>query len=405
MNEHSAHGKPVTCAATEERGDVARKESGLRQVTVYADNAHADLTLPAAVPVSALIVAIADLLACGRESLWPYRLGEPGRAPLDSTGTLAQHGIKDGAVLVLSVAESRPPTVSFDDDAEQVADVARSMTRHWNRPASRLASPLAAAVLAGVGAFLAVPGPPGAPHGLLAVATAGAIVGIGVPYSGCGHRLAATLVGLAAVAVIAAVAGLAAALSGLSMQSLGAAAVILGVGLTRAADHVAMTLSRCVGPPGTGRIAAAHELLTGLVVGSAAATALGVAAVCAQLGAATPRAAAVLFATAAAAALLLRARSHPDCVQVAALLTGGVGAAAMALLCAGGDPPSQRLVCAAAAVGLAGGALIAGFTTPLAGPLARRSADLAETLTLACLVPLAGWLIGAYGATRGLSLG
>ncbi|MCV7383488.1 EsaB/YukD family protein [Mycolicibacter longobardus] len=378
-------------------------ESGLRRVTVYTDRAHADLTLPAAVPVAALIVGIADLVP-HRESLRPYRLCEPGRSALDGTRTLAQHGIPDGAVLVLTHTEGVDPDVVFDDPAEQVAAGVRAAARPWTPVARRLTAALAASVLVGVAGFAAVPGGPGLPNALLGVAAAGTVALLAVPPSGCGSPARIMLCCLAGLAVLFAVVGMAVAVTGISVQAAGSAAGVVAVGLIRVAGRVAAGfagLSRRpdAAPP---RVDCAHDLLSGLVAASAVMVVLGTAgAVAGAPVSGVPRTVGVVFAAVAGATLVLRARSHTDGVQIAILVAGGVAATGIALLAA---VSVARPCSAAVAVTLAGAALGVGFTGARS-PVARRGAEVLEGLALGSLVPLACWLCGVYGVARGLSLG
>jgi len=374
---------------------VSIADSGLRRVAVHTDTVHADLALPAGVPVAALIASVVDLLPRrdGPQVLRPYRLSLPGRAPLDAAKTLGQQGIGDGAVLVLTRADDIPAEPRFDDPAEQVAAVVRASARPWSPVARRLAAALAASTLAGVAGFVAVPGGPGTPNALLALAATGTVAAAALPASGCSGALRTTLCCLAGLAVAAAVVGMGCAATGISGQAVGAATAAGAVGLIRAASRIAV-MTR-------GPAREAHDLLTGLVAASAAAAVLGTVGVAAgQPVDGVPRPVGVAFAAAAGAALLLRARSHTDGSQIAALLAGGVTTIGIAVLTAGCGPWP-----AAVAAALAGAAVVFGFTAPPASPWARRGAEVLESLALGMLVPLACWLCGAYGAARGLGLG
>lgn len=367
-------------------------DSGLRRVAVHAETGRADLALPAGMPVAALIASVVDLMPRrdGPPALRPYRLGLPGRAPLDPSKTLAQQGIRDGAVLVLTRAGDRVTEPRFDDPAEQMAATVREALSPWHPATRRLTAALAASGLAGVAGFVAVPGGPGAPNALLAVAAAGTVAAAAVPSSGCSGPVRATLCCLAGLAVAAAVVGMACAATGMSLQAAGAVGTAVAVGVVRMAGRIALVSRRAARE--------AHDLLTGLVAASAAAVVLGSLGVAA--GQAVPRPVGVAFAAVAGVALLLRARSHSDSRQIAALLAGGVTTIGTAVLTAGSGPWP-----AAVALALAGVAIGAGFAAPPASPLARRAAEVLESLALGALVPLACWLCGVYGAARGLSLG
>ncbi|MEB3019737.1 EsaB/YukD family protein [[Mycobacterium] crassicus] len=369
-------------------------DSGLRRVAVHSDAGHADLALPSGVPVAALIASVVDLLPHRPgQPLRPYRLARPGRAPLDGSKTLAQHGIRDGTVLVLTRAEDTVTEPRFDDPAEQLAATVRAATRPWTPSARRLAAALTASGLAGVAGFVAVPGGPGAPNALLAIAAAGTVASLTVPSSGCGAAARAMLCCLAGLAVLTAVAGMACAVSGISARTVGAAAGVVAVGVARVAGRVAVMVRGPVGET--------HDLLTGLVAGAAATMVVGTAGIAVgEPVPGVPRFVGVVFTAAAGAALMLRARSHTDGRQIATLLAAGFAAIGIALLTV--DP---GLWPAVVAVTLAGTALVAGFAAPAASAPVRRGAEVLESLTLGSLVPLACWVGGVYGAVRGLGLG
>lgn len=384
------------------------RDSGLRRIAVHADSVHADLALPAGVPVAALVASIVDLMPRrdGPPTLRPYRLARPGRPALDGSKTLAQHGICDGTVLVLARADDLAAEPRFDDPAEQLAATVRATAQPWTRSARRLSAALAASGLAGVSGFVAVPGGPGAPNALLAAAATGTVALLALPSSGCSGPARTTLCCLAGLAVVAAVVGIACAATGVSLQAVGAVTVAGAVGLVRIAGRVAIMVAGLPRRAVAGHTVAAHDLMSGLIAGSAAATVLGTTGIAiGEQIAGVPRLVGVAFAAAAGAALLLRARSHTGGSQVAALVAGGVAAMGIAVLSAAVDAAPHRPWPAAVAVALSGAAVGFGFAAPVRSPLARRGAEVLEGLALGTLVPLACWLCGVYGAARGLSLG
>lgn len=396
---------------------MAGADSGLRRVAVYADTGHVDLALPATVPVALLVAAIVDL-ASGRDGTQPasgpagplppcpYRLAQPGRPPLDGSKTLGQQKICDGAVLVLTRADDVAPEPRFDDPAEQVAASARATAHPWRPAARRLTAALAASGLAGVAGFVAVPGGPGAPNVLLAMAAAGTVAAMAVPSSGCGGTTRAMLCCLAGLVILAAVAGTACAATGVSVQALGAVAAAGGLGLIRVAGRIAMLGAGSSQRPTASHAVAAHDLLCGMIAGATAAVVLGAAGVAAgEPVTGVPGPVGVAFVVAAGAALLLRARSHTDGAQIATLLAGGAAAMGIAVLSAALDEAPHRPWPAVVAVAASGIAVVLGFTAPIRSPLARRGAEVLESMALGALVPLACWLCGLYGAVRGLNLG
>ena len=99
---------------------------GLRRVSVYADSVHVDLVLSAVVPVGSLIPPIVDILAAAARSPRSAR-GCSASAisswedPLDPSKTLAQLGIRDGTVFILTSSSTDLTPPRFDDVAEAVS--------------------------------------------------------------------------------------------------------------------------------------------------------------------------------------------------------------------------------------------------------------------------------------------
>lgn len=391
---------------------MADSSPGLCRVALHADAVHADLALPAGLPVAVLIPSIVDLLAArggGRPSAatgTPYRLSRLGEAALDVSKTLAQQAIRDGTVLLLTRGAGAAPAPRFDDPAEQVSAAVRARRRTWTPRAGRLAAAVTATGLAGVAGFVAVPGGPGAPNALLAATAAASVSVATVRLGGCGGPVMTAVCGLAALAAVAAAVLVA---TGVPPQLIGAVTAAVAVGLLRAAARVSVAVGGLARPSGgtadgAARAARVANLLTGLVAACSAATVLGV------LGAAAgtpdlPRWAGVALAAASGAALLLQARRHTDRAQIAALLAGGVSTLGMALVVAAVTVPQHRPWLGLTAAALAAAAAGLGFTGPVRSPLVRRGADLLEHLALTAVVPLACWVCGCYGAIRGLSLG
>jgi type VII secretion integral membrane protein EccD len=135
----------------------------LCRVSVYSDSAHVDLALPATVPVGTLIPPIVDILATQHgyrdESIAVlHQLSLPGDAALDSSKTLAQIGIRNGATLILTrtstelAAPRFGSTTQFDDTAEAVSMSLAATARPWTRWTARLTGAIAASWLAGTSA-------------------------------------------------------------------------------------------------------------------------------------------------------------------------------------------------------------------------------------------------------------
>ena len=96
-------------------------DTGLRRVSVHWDAAVVDVTLPTGIPVAALIPSVVDILRVDHDGPWRYRLSLPGASGLDPSMTLAQHGIGDGAILVLSRSTAPLPAPRYFDAAEVVS--------------------------------------------------------------------------------------------------------------------------------------------------------------------------------------------------------------------------------------------------------------------------------------------
>jgi type VII secretion integral membrane protein EccD len=144
---------------------VSESDRSLRRVSVHADAVGVDLALPAAVPVAALIPAIVDILAAddgGRAVAsadlvaTAYQLSPLGAPALDASTTLAQNGIRDGTILVLTRSATELPAPCFDDAAEAVSATLDMVTRPWTRRSARLTGAVSASWLAGTGVLVLV---------------------------------------------------------------------------------------------------------------------------------------------------------------------------------------------------------------------------------------------------------
>ncbi len=115
-------------------------DPGLRRVSVNAGNAIVDLVLPAGLPVAELIPRIVDILdghgtdRFGDPSPKRYQLSLPGSSALPASATLAQNGILDGAILVLSQSGTHLTHPRYDDVADAVSATIDAIARPWHRP-------------------------------------------------------------------------------------------------------------------------------------------------------------------------------------------------------------------------------------------------------------------------------
>ncbi|WP_113962849.1 type VII secretion integral membrane protein EccD [Mycobacterium shimoidei] len=188
----------------------------LRRVSVHADDVQVDLALPAGVAVASLLPSIADLLGVrdGHNDdrvAARYQLSRPGEAALDTSKTLAQHGIRDGSLLLFSKASTEIPLPSFHDPAEAVSISLAASARPPTKRTARLSSCLAAGWLSGIGALTVIrtvfPTNDGDQHGAVAgvVAAAGciALVAAVIAERGFRDRLAGLTLGLQATGLMA----------------------------------------------------------------------------------------------------------------------------------------------------------------------------------------------------------
>lgn len=137
-------------------------DTGLRRVAVHWGTVAVDVTLPAGIPVAALIPAVVDILGVDQpdHEAGRYRLSAPGASGLDPSMTLAQHDIGDGTILVLSRQGAPSPAPRYFDVAEAVSatlDAAAAPSGGASRArAVRLIGAAAAMLFTGVGGLVIV---------------------------------------------------------------------------------------------------------------------------------------------------------------------------------------------------------------------------------------------------------
>ncbi|WP_293054702.1 type VII secretion integral membrane protein EccD [Mycobacterium sp.] len=291
-----------------------------RRVSVYAPESHADLALPSGVPVGSLIPQIVDIMAAPLSGVPAhYQLSIAGAAALDESKSLAQHGIRDGSLLVLSASPAPPPTPRFDDPADAVATFLAAAARPSASAAARRTAALAAGWLTAVGTLvlirtafetnaagqvgaagvlaaaggialsagaiahrgfgdglagltlgllaagfatgaglLAVPGGPGAPNALLAATAGAATALLALRIIGCGRALFTAVGGFG---LLAAAAALAASVGAAPPRVLGAACTLLSLALIETSARVSIRLAGLSPQPAV--IAAAERMPAG----------------------------------------------------------------------------------------------------------------------------------------------
>ncbi len=405
-----------------------------------------------------------DGLADAGEEHGGWVLRRADGSGLAATASLAAAGVADGEVLHLVPARAEWPEVEYDDVVEAIASGARGLGAPWSGDATRVAAAVAAGallavaaltpvgaglgsralaiaaglLLAGVlaaraygepliGAALAAYSLPmaalGGPHlvGEGRVDAAGLLVGCAAlavwsvaGALGAGHGLWIFVGGATAGLLGSAAAATATGTSGASAAALLLVAVVVG---TTVAPLLAVRLGRLPLPvvtlpagapdaaalahrPPPGRVLAAvirgDEMLTGLLVG------LGLAAVGAGWALRDSGVAGLLLVAVAGVAMLLRARIFVTVRQRAPLLVAGVAVLAVpaaAGVWPGGAVGAPVLAAVAVLVAAAG----ARYRRRAPSPYLGRAADLADTLCLVSVIPIAAAVLGLYSRMRGLA--
>ncbi|KZS62027.1 type VII secretion integral membrane protein EccD [Mycobacterium ostraviense] len=281
---------------------MSAADPGLRRVAVHAGTTVVDMSLPAALPVAALIPPIIDVLGdrVPRDTATGYHLCTPGGQILASATTLAQSDIRDGALLVLSRSVPEPPAQRHDDLAEAVSATLGTAAPRPCRRTARLAGALATGVLTGAGSgvlirdalhasaqhgataalaaaagvialllagvahrihrdpiaaltlsaiatvfvavagLLAVPGAPGVPHAMLAATAAAVAAALAIRLTGYG---AVTLTIMGGCATVIAVAALAGVITAAPVYVIGSWAVLASLGLLEASARMSIALA------------------------------------------------------------------------------------------------------------------------------------------------------------------
>jgi type VII secretion integral membrane protein EccD len=273
---------------------------------------------------------------------------------------------------------------------------------------------LIAVLYAGTVGFLAVgPSPPASALLLASAVTLSSAILL-LRVTGCGRTC---LTAIATVSALIAAVAATGVTWRLQVNAGGAALVILSVATLGFAPRVSMALSGTT--PSTPNInglqdaiadtlahnaGLCHRTLSGLVVGSSIAAALGTISI--ATGAIRDAGAALSdtsFIATVALVLLLRIRTHVDPTRrigltAAAVLTATAGFVAVAI-----SAPAQAHVISVLAAG-AGAAALASLARPTVSPIILRATEIAEYLALAAVIPMACWVGGIYGWAREMSL-
>jgi type VII secretion integral membrane protein EccD len=412
------------------------------RLSIHADDgdtaSDVDLVLPASSPVVAFLPDIVEL--AGRSATVDgsrWRLLRPSGTPIDECTSLSDNGIRDGDVLLLMPesprlhepapwdpaqaavsANDRRSAAPVDATAFGAAVIVVAVTASgWlgvvasDRWGSLVVAAMAAVVAtaravtlrrdvmgaaavaswAGTG-FLVVPAGPSVANVLLAAVAAGTAAVLLSRWTG---RIRPMIVAFGAFSAILTVASGAATAGSMPGSTVGAATVVVALGLLGASARIAAATSGLSADVAGDQAACrAHAILDGLTVGCTCAVAAG--AVVVVIGSHDDVAAAT-FTAALAIAVWLRSRAHADWPRRLATMLSGTCCATASLLSCLSAAPAVAPCYALAFVGLG----FVATTVHAPGPAVRRIADAVEYASLAAVLPLACWVAGLYAAARG----
>ncbi|KMS84081.1 membrane protein [Streptomyces regensis] len=402
------------------------------RVTVVAPNTRIDVALPADVAVADLMPMLLEMAketspdGGARHGGWA--LAKLGDAPLDPSRTLASLGVVDGELLQLRKRNENPPPPLYDDVVDAIAEADPDGFRPWSKEtalkighaAGGLAAVLAALSIFlggvfGVGESSMYPMFAAIAAGVLAIACvalgatlarAYRAVSTGVLISAAGGLPMAFVAGFFIVPLDTSIRPNLLLGSALVVVVAAASIMITGTGLTTfiaAATAGVFGLLSFLVATLLGGASAAHNYMTGLLVGCGAVTALA-----AMISATAPNIWGVLTGAVATAVLLLRARTYANGAQAIALLVTGMVSAAGILVgwLQNADPFDQLLWGAVAFVVLAAGSVVLGAVVPNQrfSPPIRRTVDIIEAICIAAVLPLALAAMELYSYFRHLDL-
>jgi type VII secretion integral membrane protein EccD len=411
-----------------------------------------DLALPSGTPLAVLlptVVALAEQPL--RESPQRWRLDRPSGSPLDESMTLAENGVQDGELLVLTSADAAPLGLVRWDRCRTVIDAgsrANTATSEAEPNASEVGctvavilgasvlcltaagspnlhlvvatigtcaaaasavvigrgagSLLAAVSLAAATGFLAVPSGPAPANVLLAAAAAFTASLLLLRWT---RHCTATLAATATFSALVAAAMITPMVVAVPVTAVGAMLSVAALVLLACSARISILLSRLVADRHTDEcdVLAIKALarLAGLVTGCVGAAVLGVLVVavgCHRHDAPGP--AGACFTMVVAVALILRVRTHVDARCQAPLFAGGLASASAAFVVVVTASPAHAGVASAVVIAAGLGAV----HRPRLGAGAMRVVQTIEYGALAAVVPLAFWVGGVYAMVRGVHL-
>lgn len=128
----------------------------LCRVSIVAEHTQMDIALPAKIPVAAMLPDLVALTLSRRRSIEPqdprddprtrWALRPIGQAPLDTTASLSEQGVYDGALLVLGSDDLIDAEPLFDDVIDAVSTANARRFPEWGQTASRALAQIVAIV-------------------------------------------------------------------------------------------------------------------------------------------------------------------------------------------------------------------------------------------------------------------
>jgi type VII secretion integral membrane protein EccD len=408
------------------------------------------------------VVALAGVADIDRTERW--MLSRVDGCPLDESQSLADNGVGDGDVLLLSADSVAAPHLHdmshYVAEASPEDNVGRRLgplAGVWSlgtgavvlafpgptAPGIRAVVAAVAALLATVAAavydrigtdtlptlslgtgavalgavagYLMVPGGPAPPNFFLGATACTALSTMLLHLTSRGATLFVAIAALSAIVAIATAAvtvwpaptaTLGAALAAGSLAMLGAAArlsIILTGLAPRMADTGGASDTEMVAPAvGAARAVRGHHTATGLMAGFSISAALGTVLVTS----AHDRWSGVALTAAVSVALLFRATQQRGAIRTAVIFSAGMISTTATLTLAALLAPQQSVWLSVVVIvaGLGGAWATLTDVGSRLSPFARRGLEVVDYVALAAVVPLACWVIGVFGFVRGLSL-
>jgi type VII secretion integral membrane protein EccD len=422
------------------------------QIERGVDGDTVDVAVPMGTPLCGLLPAIVSLVPSSPEPdtvVDDWRLQRACGTPIDDSKTLAENGIRDGDLIIVTtrsapaldpvqwdpcrtIAVADAPTGNAHPVAAAVcvwtaiaASVALAWTgagaREWNHLIVAASAACAAAVAAVANGsstslrvaavclsvatgFLAVPSAPSAANAFLA-ASAGLSMSLlmlrSVGRTPAHLPATTTMAATATLSALLAVATAAPVIATVSASAAGAMLATASLGLLAVAPRVAIIASKL--QPGEHpddcdtRASLAHAILTGLVVGCACAAAIGALAV--ALGCRrsdSPTLACVAFTAVVGLVLSLRSRTHVDGLRRSAVSASGLICLTASFAIVVGTAPAHVGWTSAVAVSVG----LCAVRVRGVGPGLTRAVELLDYAALAAVPPLACWVGGVYSIAR-----